>query len=194
MVGYIYMLISPEGKKYIGRTIDFERRMKQYSFKSKSKDSPIYIEINKFGFDNFEKKILDTIEGEREEVEIKLNELEEKYIRMYNTCETGLNRNHFDTTIRKYKVSEETKIKMRNSQTGRKHSKESIEKRAGENAYQSKKVHSDILGITFNSLREAARYCGISNGCKVSECINNKRKSAGKHPKTKQPITDWKYV
>ena len=194
MKGYIYKLVSPRGKIYIGRTIDYERRMKQYEYKSKYENSPIYKEISKFGFDSFNKSIIETIEGERDYIENKLNELEAYYIKLYDSCKNGLNTKHYDTIIRKYNISNETKEKMSKSQTGRKHSLESCMKRAGANAYQSKKVHSDILNMTFDSLREAARYCGINNGCKVSECINGKRKSAGKHPITKQPITDWKYV
>lgn len=192
--GYIYMLVSPEGKKYIGRTIDFERRMKQFSYKSRATSSPIYKEINKFGIDNFEKLIIDTIEGERDDVELQLNALEAKYIVEHNTVADGLNQNEYDSNNRNIRMSKEAREKMRIAQTGRKHSKKSIEKRSGANAYQSKRVYSDILNMTFNSLREAARYCGVSNGCKVSECISGKRKSAGKHPTTKQPITDWQYV
>lgn len=192
--GYIYMLVSPEGKKYIGRTIDFDRRMKQYSYKSRATSSPIYEEVNKFGIDNFEKLIIDTVEGERDYVELQLNTLEAKYIVEYKTIADGLNQNEYDSNNRNRRMSKEVRNKMRIAQTGREHSKESIEKKSGANAYQSKKVHSDILNMTFNSLREAARYCGVNNGCKVSECINGKRKSAGKHPITKKPITDWKYV
>lgn len=194
MTGYIYMLISPSGKKYIGRTIDFKRRMRQYSAKSRAEDSPIYKEINKYGFDNFQKEILQTIEGERESIDRKLNELEREYIEKYDTVNNGLNQYRWDSNSREIKFSDEIRQKMRISQTGRKHSMESRKKRAGENAYQGKRVYSETLGKTFPTLRDAAIYSGITNGCKISECIKGIRKNAGTDPKTGKKINDWKYV
>ena len=194
MTGYIYMLTSPDGKQYIGRTIDFKRRMRQYTAQSRAGDSPIYREINKYGFDNFKKEILQTVEGEREFVDKELNQLEKKYIEKYETVKYGLNQYRWDSNTREIKFSDEIREKMRNSQTGRKHSIESRKKRAGENAYQGKKVYSEILGKTFPTLKEAAHYTGIINGCKISECIKGLRKSAGTDPETGQKINDWKYV
>lgn len=194
MTGYVYMLTSPSGKRYIGRTIDFKRRMRQYEAKSRSDDSPIYREVNKYGFDNFKKEILETIDGEREFVDEELNRLERKYIEGYDTVRNGLNQHRWDSNTREIKFSDEIRKKMRKSQTGRKHSDESRRKRAGENAYQGKQVYSEILGKTFPTLRDAAHYTGITNGCKISECIKGMRKSAGKDPKTGEKINDWKYV
>ena len=194
MIGYVYMLTSPSGKKYIGRTIDFKRRMRQYQAKSRSSDSPIYKEVNRYGFDNFKSEILKTIDGERDFVERELNRLEREYIEKYDTVRNGLNQCRWDSNTREIKFSDEIKKKMRKSQTGRKHSAESRKKRSGENAYQGKKVYSKTLEKTFPTLREAAHYSGITNGCKISECIKGKRKSAGTDPKTGKKITDWKYV
>lgn len=84
--------------------------------------------------------------------------------------------------------------KAKKRQIGVEFSEESKLKKSGANAYQCKKVHSDILDKTFNTLKEAAEYVGINGGCKISECINNKRKCAGKHPVTKIAINDWKFV
>ncbi|MGW6151202.1 GIY-YIG nuclease family protein [Bacillus mycoides] len=192
--GYVYMLISPSGKEYIGRTIDIKRRVNNYKTRCNYVETPIYQEIKKYGFDNFQLDILKEITGEREEVEEQLNKLEGYYIAKHRTSEIGLNVRNFDGKIRTYTLKDSTKEKMKRSQTGRKHSLESRQKRAGENAYQSRKVHSEKLGETFNSLREAAKYAGLTNGCKISEFISGKRKSAGKHPETKEPLNDWKFV
>lgn len=194
MTGYIYMLTSPSGKRYIGRTIDFKRRMRQYTASSRADDSPIYREVNKYGFDKFKKEILQTVEGEREFVELELNRLEREYIEKYKTVEDGLNQYRWDSKSGEVKFSDEIREKMRKSQTGRKHSKESRKKRAGENAYQGKTVYSETLKMSFPTLKDAANYVGVNGGCKISECIKGMRKSAGKDPKTGEKISDWKYV
>lgn len=195
MTGCIYMLVSPTGKAYIGRTKNFKTRMRGYREKSNSTRSPIYREVAKYGFKNFQKHILEEVSADTyDELSEKLNEAERKYIEQYDTVRYGLNRNRFDTNAHVVKVSDETKEKLRKAHTGRKHSKEAIAMQSGANAYQSKKVYSDKLGMTFCSLREAAHYVGITNGCKVSECISGKRKSCGIDPKTGNRIDDWQYV
>ena len=189
------MLVSPTGKAYIGRTKDFKTRMRGYRTKYNPNRSPIYREIAKYGFENFQKYVLEEITAETyEELSNLLNEAEERYINQYDTVEPGLNRNRFDSNIHIVKVSAETKEKLRKAHTGRKHSKELIAMQSGANAYQSKKVVSDKLGMTFNSLREAAHFVGVSNGCKVSEFISGKRKSCGVDPKTGERIDDWRYA
>lgn len=159
MTGYIYMLTSPNGKKYIGRTIDFKRRMRQYTASSRADDSSVYREVNKYGFDKFKKEILQTVNGEREFVELELNRLEREYIEKYKTVEYGLNQYRWDSRIGKIKFSDEIREKMRNSQTGRKHSEESKKKRAGENAYQAKMVYSETLQMSFPTLKDAWKLC-----------------------------------
>jgi len=188
------MLISPTGKCYIGRTVNIKVRMAHYRAKSNAGRSPIYTEIGKYGFDSFRTEILEIVEAETiEQLNQKLNERERHFIEAYGTAESGLNRMRYDSNIRVFTMSEETREKMRKSQTGRKHSEESRRKRAGENAYQSKRVKSDKLGKSFASLREAAIYAGISNGCKISEVISGKRKSAGTNPEDGTRIDDWEF-
>lgn len=194
MIGYVYMLESPDGKKYVGRTLDFDRRMKQYESRSR-KSSPIQDAVNEIGFANFKKCILETVEGNREEVVREINKLEAAYIKRFNTTEDGYNVYRFDSRGgKRYHLSDATREKMRKSQTGRKHSEESRAKRAGENAYQGKRVKSKTLGKEFCTLKEAANYVGVNGGCKISECINGKRKSAGEDPKTGARISDWEFV
>lgn len=190
--GVVYMLVSPSGKKYIGRTIDFKRRMRRYA-SEKTQKTPIYLEVQKYGFENFQVEILFGVEGERKEVEQMLNEKEAYFIDK-ERIENLLNEQIRDGRIREFKLSETTKEKMSKAHLGKKHSKKSREKRAKENAYQAKKVHSEQLKKTFSTLKEAAEFVGLYGGCKISECINGKRKSAGKHPQTKEFITDWKFV
>lgn len=195
MTGCVYMLVSPTGLKYVGRTVNIKRRLSHYMAKSNADRSPVYREISRYGFENFEVKILEEISADsEEELNIKLNAAEKGYIELYDTVNHGLNRNRWDSNIRIIHTTPETRAKMSKARIGKKHSKESIEKRSGANAYQSKSVHSDKLGMTFCSLREAAHYAGITNGCKVSEVITGKRHSCGFHPVTGEKIDDWVYV
>ena len=193
MKGWIYMLIAPSGKRYIGRTTDFKRRMRQYTNPSRASDSEIYRAISRMGFDSFEKIILETVEGDTAYVNTTLNELEADYIQRFDTVENGYNTYTRDSHSRDVHFSKQVRERMRQSQTGRKHSEASKAKRAGANAYQSKKVKSDMLGKTFISLKEAANYVGLTGGCKVSECIKGLRKSAGHDPITGKAVSDWKF-
>ena len=79
--GYIYMIENKEnGKKYIGRTVNYSRRMWAHK-KSKRNLHSSYIDrsIQKHGEDNFGFKII----GEYERS--KLAEKEKEYIKKYNT-------------------------------------------------------------------------------------------------------------
>lgn len=188
------MLTDPNGKRYIGRTVNFKRRMKQYTQPSRMHDSPIYEAISRYGFHEFSKDIIAVIEDDAEKINDRLNRAEKNLIALYNTVENGYNVCRSDAHSRIVKFSARTREKMRASQTGRKHSFESIAKRSGANAYQAKAVRSNTLGKIFPTLRDAAKCVGLSNGCKISECISGKRKSAGKDPNTGNSINDWEYL
>lgn len=80
----IYLLTSPSGKNYVGQTVtSFERRMIKH--KSAAKHTPyegctyLNAAINKYGFDNFEGKVLTYCD------EDNLDELEQKYIEEYKS-------------------------------------------------------------------------------------------------------------
>lgn len=195
MKGYVYMLVDPHGRKYIGRTIDFKRRMHRYEHPRDTDDSSIYRSIKEYGFENFKKEILETVDGERQAVVDEINRLEAEYIAKYNTVEDGYNiRSQDSRSGEPMKMSLETREKMRLSHLGKKHSEESRAKRAGANAYQGRKVRSDTLGMEFDTLVQAAHYVGVRSGCKISECIAGKRKRTGTDPKTGEKISDWKFV
>lgn len=46
--------------------------------------------------------------------------------------------------------------------------------------------------IVYDSLSDAARWCGLKSGSKIGDCCSSKRKSAGKHPKTGKYL-HWMY-
>lgn len=191
--GVIYRLTSPDGKEYIGQTIDFKRRMRRYETE-KYQSSPIYIAIRKYGFDAFSKEVVEVVEAEdKSALKLRLDHIEADNISLV-PIEKRLNVYRWDSRTTNYHPSKEVKSKMSKAHKGKKQSKLSRSKRAGSFAYQGKTVMSKELGKTFSTLREAAHYAGISNGCKISEVISGKRKSAGKIPGTNKKISDWQYV
>lgn len=75
----IYMYINKvNGKRYVGKTIDFNRRYKEHLEDNKSL---LERAINKYGIENFDIIILCKDIEDKEE----LNELEKYYIQYYNT-------------------------------------------------------------------------------------------------------------
>lgn len=141
MIGWIYKLTAPNGKIYIGQTINLKARFSVYSRSDRRKNkSSINYSIIKYGWDSFLKEIL--FEGECTIDE--LNDLEVKYISKYNSTDSSIGLNlmvggknglHHETT--KKKMSESAKLvwsdkeyaKQRNSHwVGRKHSDATKEK------------------------------------------------------------------
>ena len=48
-------------------------------------------------------------------------------------------------------------------------------------------------GKIFLSIKDAANWCNLKSSSNISEVAKGKRKTAGKHPVTKEPLY-WKYV
>jgi len=87
----IYKIVSPNGKVYIGRASDFNRRMIEHkSTATKTYSSKyqyaLYRAIRKYGWDNFTKEIL--IETDDEQL---LKKLEEEFILAYDAVKRGYN-------------------------------------------------------------------------------------------------------
>jgi group I intron endonuclease len=156
MKGYIYKLESPSGNVYIGITKNFEKRMSVHKQDSKRLGFQICMAIKKYGFDNFKKEIIETVEAENDKELRKLMcEREIFYISKYNSYKKGYNmtiggdnvvpkygkdnhfygKHHTEETKKKIsekatnrKLTEEHKRKISLGGMGKKHSKESIEK------------------------------------------------------------------
>jgi group I intron endonuclease len=150
LIGYIYKIISPNGKIYIGQTINVNQRKRKYKsngFKGQVKLWQSCEKNNWSPIDTFEiiEECLCGVD------KIVLNEREKYWINFYNSFKDGLNCNeggsgnlgkkHSKETKQKIslktldqwsKMSEETK-KLRGEKIGthgktRKHSKESIDR------------------------------------------------------------------
>lgn len=96
MVGVIYKYVNKiNGKVYIGQTVNEVQRKNEHRCHSKTRrhtQSAFYNAIDKYGWDNFEYTVLDTVEGDtKEEVKFKLNLLEVKYIQEYDSYNNGYN-------------------------------------------------------------------------------------------------------
>jgi len=123
MTGYIYRIISPSKKIYIGQTINFDKRIKTYRRLKCMSQPRIYNSFIKHGFDNHSIKIIDDCD-----ISI-LNERERFWQNHYDVLgDNGLN--CILTKSSEYKLirSNETREKISKAKKGIKLSKEAIEK------------------------------------------------------------------
>lgn len=133
----IYEFVSPSGKRYIGRTRNFNERIAEhkYRFKSRNKNKAwkFYDALKKYGWDNFEKNIIEEVDTLEEAIE-----REAYYIEKYNTVENGYNLTD-DTSVGGYNMTEQSKQRMikklsemmsgeGNPMYGKKHSDEARER------------------------------------------------------------------
>jgi group I intron endonuclease len=87
MEHYIYLFTFPNGKYYIGRTKDFNARLASHKYDaSKKSRHELYWGINKHGWDNITKEIIDTAETLEEAVA-----KEYEYIVKYDSVRKGYN-------------------------------------------------------------------------------------------------------
>lgn len=110
---YVYMHISPNGKKYIGITQDYLKRWRNGLGYWKNKY--FYNAIQKYGWDNFE-HIIVAENLTQDEAEIMEIELIAKY--KSNQREYGYNHAEGGKVNRGYKLSEETRRKLSESHKG----------------------------------------------------------------------------
>ena len=123
--GLVYMATSKtSGKSYIGKTVDFDKRIKKYlrsAFNSKTRDykNHFHNAIRKYGFEDFTWKVLaDNIPVER----LDLEEILAIYV--YNTFYEGYNSTMGGEGSNGFKHTEEAKRKVSLANSGRNHTKE----------------------------------------------------------------------
>lgn len=121
----IYRLTSPNGKVYIGQSIDLDKRLCKYKNLNCKVQTKIYRAILKYGWDNFKVDILWSTDDDTNITYI-LNQLEEDFVNLYDSVENGYNCRYGGGS--KGKHSEESKEKMRIAATGKKASEETKEK------------------------------------------------------------------
>lgn len=204
MIG-IYKITSPSGKVYIGQSWNIERRFKSYKNKN-CKDQPrIYNSLCKYGPQNhcFEiicelKEPVDQINLDNEE-RFFMDFYRSNGIELMNLKEAGSNGRPSKESIEKgvisrrgYKASPETIKKLKDriitpewrnniskSQIGRKYSEERNAKmRAAISISVDQFSLSGEFIKTWSSRKEASETLHIV-ASSISECVKNKRKTAG---------------
>lgn len=93
MTGYIYRFMNRiNGKVYIGQTTDLEARYKAHLYyANKNPVQQIHLAIKKYGIDNFNFEVLHTVEGDKDFVKHRLDELESHEILAHNSYRCGYN-------------------------------------------------------------------------------------------------------
>ncbi len=177
--GVIYKITSPSGKIYIGQTINIDVRTCKYKNLNCINQFRLYKSIKKY---TWEQHIIEVIE----ETDVEsLDEKEIKWIKFYNSFKIGLNCTEGGRGTKGKPVSEETKLKMRNSHLGLKHSPETIAKRTEKlkgkkrNQKFKERLREAHLGkIVKESTKDKLRL--INTGKKLSEETKKKISQSSK--------------
>lgn len=176
---YIYLTTNLiNGKKYIGQHYG--------ELKDKYLGSGVAFTraLNKYGKENFKKEILEITTKEQ------INEREQYYIALHNAF---LDENYYNLTIGGETLNVE-KINQAKEKWQKEHPIEHQnqidEWRVAGSKANSKKVVCTTTNEEFESICAAARFYNIPQA-NISYCIQGKRKSAGKHPITKEKMV-WR--
>ena len=113
VIGYIYKLTSPNGKVYIGQTINKKQRKYHYKTRNFKQQLKLWNESQKYNWKPYE--TFEIIEvclcGPNKQY---INEREQHWIKFYDSFKNGLNCNEGGFGNLGYLASDETKQKMSN--------------------------------------------------------------------------------
>lgn len=102
MKGYLYAIISPSGKQYVGKTyLTIKERFEQHckeAHKERSKHRPIYRAFNKYGSKMFVRELAHLEEGELEIAEIQYIKDLDTYHNGYNATLGGDGKRYIEAT------------------------------------------------------------------------------------------------
>ena len=109
-----------------------------------------------------------------------ISEARKKYIELNGAPMEG--KNHTETAKQKIRDS---KIGTNNPMYGKTTSDLQKQKAKEVNSKRIKCLETEEI---FNSIKEAAEWCGLKSASGISDYLNGKKKSAGKHPLTKEKL------
>ena len=111
--GVIYRYKSPSGKYYIGQTINEESRRKDFLFEKRYAGPKINYARKKYGPENFEYAVLMKVTGDnREEVIGYLNQLEQFFIKQYDSIKNGYNTSEGGASPKGYHHTDDAKRRI----------------------------------------------------------------------------------
>lgn len=141
MVGIIYKYVSPNGKIYIGQTTQEKRRRNTFLNINKSYGGDkIDAARRKYGPENFSYEVLYRANfSTSQEATLKLDELEEFYITVYDSYVNGYNMTYGGYTTRGFQFSPEQREEISRRQIGRKLRPRSVEAKAAHSALMKTK-------------------------------------------------------
>lgn len=129
VIGYIYKLTSPNGKVYIGQTINKKERKRYYNSGDFKQQIKLLNNVKYYNWnpsDTYE-IIEECLCGQKKE---NLNNREKYWIKYYDSFKNGLNCNYGGHGNLGHKHSDETKKKMSEAKIGKKHSEERNKKKS----------------------------------------------------------------
>lgn len=178
---YIYLTTNKvNGKKYIGQhygELDDSYLGSGVAFSRA---------VQKYGKENFKREILELTTKEQ------VNEREQYYIALYNAFISdefyNLTRGGESLNVEKINKAKEEWQKDHPVE----HQNQIDEWRAAGTKANSKKVLCITTNKEFESICAASRYYNIPQA-NISYCLQGKRKSAGKHPETREKML-WKFI
>lgn len=168
MTGIIYKYTSPSGKIYIGQTTDESRRRKTFLNLNKSYGGEkIDSARRKYGPENFRYEVLYKNKFKlAKEAQLKLDELEEYYIKLYDSYESGYNMTYGGYTTIGFKFTDEQKTRMSQMRVGRKlRPRTELERKR-----HSRIMKEKWLTVEYRTLREQIN-SSIVHKLKVSESL-----------------------
>ena len=183
---YIYAHITPSNKIYIGQTRNISRRW-QGKGKSYLTCCYFYKAILKYGWDSIEHIILE----QNIQTQEQANQLEQYYIKKYNTTNPQFGYNLTSGGNTNYKRTQQSLEKNKKAMLI-KWQDQSFKEKVRKNS-NKKLVQCLNTGKIYYSCEQAAKNNGLLQGSGIRRCCLQQRQYAGRDPETGIKLS-WIYI
>jgi group I intron endonuclease len=187
-IGYIYKIVSPNNKIYIGQTLNYIKRKSDYRYRNFKQQIKLWNNCSFYNWnpsENFE--IIEECLCDLNKT--ILNDREKFWINYFDSFKNGLNCNEGGHGNIGHKHSDETKQKIRNAHLGVKHSEE---RNKNKSLYTKGRKHTESSKEKMSSVKKdrmnedikkkiSDRLIGNKNGIgnkgnsKMVICLNNNK-------------------